>query len=224
LPNPRLQLNSPPAGQPTSNDDWHAAANAAELASSAAAVGAFPLNAGSGDAALLLDLPAGSRTLFVTDPAPAEGVALVEVYEVSAAPGQRLANISTRADVRTGSEVAIAGFVVGEGPVTVLVRAVGPTLASAPFNIAGTLPNPRLRLVQRIGGNDVEIASNDTWHASTQAAAITSTAAAVGAFPLLPASADAAVLVTLLPGSYTAVVEDAGGGSGIAILEVYEVR
>lgn len=225
LPDPRVQLIDSVINFPIlTGDNWHTALNADLLASTAATVGAFPLNNPSNDAAILVDLAKGPHTLFVDDTGGAEGVGLVEVYEVTPAPGQRLSNISTRLDVRSGADVGIAGFVIGDGPVTALIRAVGPTLAAPPFSVPGSLPNPRLRVVQQVGEDAIDLATNDTWHTSPQAAQIAAVGGTVGAFPLVEFSSDAAVLVTLLPGAYTVIVDDPSGGNGIALIEVYEVR
>jgi uncharacterized protein (DUF1800 family) len=129
---------------------------------------------------------------------------------------QRLGNLSTRAQVGTGSNIMITGFVVQEGaPKKVLIRAVGPRLAAAPFNLPGTLADPQLRLFNSSG---VLVLANDNWVASDAA-----TMAAAGAFPLLANSRDASLVATLSPGSYTAQVSGVNNGTGIAILEIYDI-
>src|SRR6185369_5574681 len=114
------------------------------------------------------------------------------------------------------------GFVIsGTAPKKMLIRAAGPGLAN--FNLATTvLPDPVLYLYS---GSTV-IQSNDNWSSPTGGATATEIAAAsaqAGAFPFLNGSADAALLVTLAPGSYTALVRGAGGLTGFALLESYEV-
>lgn len=129
---------------------------------------------------------------------------------------QRLGNLSTRAQVGTGSNIMITGFVVQQGaPKQVLIRAVGARLAQAPFSITGALTNPQLQLFD---SNNVLVLANDNW--STQDAA---TMSAVGAFPLTNNSADAALVATLSPGAYTAQVSGVNNTSGVAILEIYDV-
>ncbi len=129
---------------------------------------------------------------------------------------QRLANLSTRAQVGTGSNVMITGFVVQEGaPKKVLIRAVGARLATAPFNITGALADPLLQLYNADG---VLVLSNDNW-SSTDLTTMNS----VGAFALTSGSRDAALVATLSPGAYTAQVSGVGNTSGVAILEVYDV-
>ena len=129
---------------------------------------------------------------------------------------QRLANLSTRAQVGTGSNVMITGFVVQEGaPKKVLIRAVGARLAAAPFNISGALADPLLQLYNNDG---VLVLGNDNWSGDDLA-----TMNSVGAFALTSGSRDAALIATLSPGAYTAQVSGVGNTSGVAILEVYDV-
>lgn len=129
---------------------------------------------------------------------------------------QRLGNLSTRAQVGTGSNVMITGFVVQAGaPKRVLIRAVGARLATAPFNLTGTLADPQ---VQLYNSNGVLVLANDNWLATD---ATTMTAA--GAFPLTANSRDASLVATLSPGAYTAQVSGVNNTSGIAILEIYDI-
>jgi beta-glucanase (GH16 family) len=147
-----------------------------------------------------------------SDPASAQSAAL------QPAGNSSLVNISSRAFVGTGANVLIDGFVIsGSTPQTVLIRASGPALALAPFSISGVLPDP---LLQLYSGSTV-IGQNQGWGGSSL---ISSTAAAVGAFSWTnPASNDAALLMTLNPGPYTAIVSGASGDTGVSILEVYAV-
>ncbi|MES2695842.1 MAG: DUF1800 family protein [Verrucomicrobiota bacterium] len=139
----------------------------------------------------------------------------------SAQYDQRLANLSTRAQVGTGANIMITGFVVQEGaPKRVLIRAVGQRLSSAPFGIAGFLSNPQLHLFNSAG---VLVRQNDNW-ASDDGATITATSTEVGAFALGTAgNNDSALVATLQPGAYTAQVSGVGNTSGVAILEIYDV-
>ncbi|HXQ82379.1 MAG TPA: family 16 glycosylhydrolase [Opitutaceae bacterium] len=138
---------------------------------------------------------------------------------LESAGGSKLVNIATRGFVGTGANSLIAGFVVGgPSPKTVLIRASGPALAASPFNVPGTLPDPQLQLYS---GSTV-LESNAGWQGNAQVA---SAAAQVGAFAWTdPASNDAALLTTLSPGAYTAIVSGASGDSGVALLEVYDVQ
>lgn len=95
-----------------------------------------------------------------------------------------------------------------------LIRAVGPTLAI--FGVPGTLLDPKLDV---FSGNTL-VQANDNWGGSS---AISSIFNSVGAFALSTASRDAAIVVTLPPGNYTAQVSGGGGTTGVALVEVYEV-
>ena len=135
---------------------------------------------------------------------------------VAAQYDQRLANLSTRAQVGTGSNIMVTGFVVQDGaPKRVLIRAVGSRLATAPFNVAGAHTNPQLQLFNNEG---VLVLANDNWSADDLA-----TMNAVGAFPLTVGSGDSALVATLSPGTYTAQVSGVNNTSGVALLEVYDV-
>ncbi len=182
--------------------------------------GAFPLQAGSGDAALLLSLPAGAYTATVSG--QSTGVALVEIYNadplVPDANARRLVNISTRGFAGTGSQTLIGGLVVGgNSPKTFLIRAVGPGLI--PFVVPGVLPDPSIQLVS----NGTVIASNTGVVNSPDAALITRDSAQLGAFPLSPVGNDSALVIKLTPGSYTVLVTGASGDTGVALMEIYEL-
>ncbi len=192
-------------------------------------VGAFALAPGSADSALVLTLPVGSYTVELSGVGATSGVALAEVYEVNEAPAELLANLSSRCFVGSGSQQAISGFVVdGNKPTQLLVRGIGPALAN--FGLSGTLERPTIGLYD---STNALIASNAGWENAP--AAGTSTVAAtwrqatsadlgsVGAFALPAGSADSALVVTVPPGSYTAIVSGAGGASGTALVEVYEM-
>ncbi len=131
---------------------------------------------------------------------------------------QRLANISTRAQVGSGASIEIAGFVIGgTASKTVLVRAIGPTLAG--YGVPNALRAPKLELYR---GNTL-VAGNTGIANSPDVAAIAAAGAAVGAFSPVLNAADSALLITLPPGSYTAQVSSADGTSGIALAEVYDL-
>jgi hypothetical protein len=213
LANPRLQLFSAGTVLAT-NDDWLAAD-----APAFAAVGAFPLAAGSADAAIVSTLPPAAYTTPVGFPAGTSGVVLIECYDGAPADiTTRLINASALATVGTGDDVLIPGFVIsGEGTVRILLRAVGPTLAA--FGVPGTLADPQVTLFR----DGVNIGSNNDWDAVAGAAEVAAAAASVGAFALNNSSRDAAVLVSLTAGAYTATVSGVGAATGTALVEVYIV-
>ncbi|HEY1111486.1 MAG TPA: immunoglobulin domain-containing protein [Opitutaceae bacterium] len=187
------------------NDDW-----SASLVTLFAQLGAFALTNGSKDAALDTSL-SGAHTAQLTG--PSSGITLVEVYDAGEGNAVRLINVSARNFVGTGDDILIAGFVVtGSVGKTLLIRAVGPTLAG--FGVPGTLANPKLEIYK----DGAKISENDDW-----AAALASVFTSVGAFQLTASSGDSALLVTLPPGAYSAQVSGVANGTGEALVEVYEV-
>jgi hypothetical protein len=206
LANPFLQLFASPSQPPIAlNDDWISAANAPALSASGYAP-ANPL-----ESAILVTLAPGAYTAIVSSSTGGTGVAIVEVFELDQ-PESPLANISTRSVVLTGGDVMIGGFVVqGSGPQTVVVRARGPSLG--PFGIVNPLGNPHLQLVR--SSDQTSVAANDNWINAPNVAAIQASGFAPS--NLL----ESAILVTLDPGAYTAIVSGVGGTTGVGIVEVF---
>lgn len=221
--NPRLSVFS--GGQiVAANDDW---IDTPALQAAATRVGAFNLAAGSGDAAMLVTLPPGAYSAQVGTNG-GQGVALVEVYDVeSAQTTARLINLSTRGFVGTDDAVLVAGFVVsGTTPKRVLVRGVGPALGG--FGVTGALTDS----VLRIHSGSTVVAQNDNWETTqlvaggpvpAAAVEIAASARTAGAFALPPGGRDAALVVTLPPGIYSAIVSGAGNSIGAGLVEVYEL-
>lgn len=219
LADPRLSVTGP-GGAPVlgTNDNWSAGSATAALF---ARLGAFPFAGGSLDAALDLTLGAGAYSAVVSGGTPQPGIALVEAYDADSVigPGSagRLVNLSSRGSVARGEGTLIAGFALsGTQPRRVLIRAIGPTLAS--FGVEGALADPVLT-VYRDGS---VIAANDDWQISRSPAVVAAAGAQVGAFPLRAAGLDAALLITLPPGSYSVTVTSADGSGGIALVEIYD--
>lgn len=130
----------------------------------------------------------------------------------------KLINISTRAVIAAGGNLN-PGFVIsGTGKKTVLVRGVGPGLAA--LGVTGTLADPTLTVY----AGTATVGTNDNWSSdTTQATALRTAFTATGAFSLPNGSKDAAMLLTLDPGTYTAIAKGADGGGGDMIIEVYDV-
>jgi hypothetical protein len=148
----------------------------------------------------------------------ATGVGLVEAYDLDAGSAARLKNLSMRARVAPGAGVAIPGLVIaGENARTVLVRAVGPGLAA--FGVSGTLARPSLVVMAA----NRAVAANAGWEASADPAALAAAAGRVGAFALQSGRADAALVATLPAGAWTIQVSGADGGSGVVLVEVYDL-
>jgi sugar lactone lactonase YvrE len=221
LPNPHLKVFS--GGTVVAeNEDW---GGDPTVAAAASRVGAFPLSATSKDAALVVTLPPGGYTAQVVANG-GDGVALAEVYDADSTAG-RLINLSTRGFVDIGDGVLVAGFVVnGTTPKKVLVRGIGPGLAG--YGVTGVVANP---VLQVFSGSTL-VAQNDDWSTPqavagtappASAAEIAAASSSAGAFALASGSKDAAVLVTLQPGAYSAVVSGANATTGAGLAEVYEL-
>lgn len=201
-----------------SNNNWEQNANAAQIASTATAVSAFPLPSGSLDAATLANFSTGSQTVQVSGANGTTGIALLELYDVSGTATARLSNVSARSFVGTGSGVLIAGFVVAEGSRAMLIRGIGPRLAD--FSVPDTVANPQLRIYN---SQQILIAENDDWSIATNASAMSAAGDGVNAFPLTSGSKDSMMLVTLPTGSYTAQVSGVNSTTGVGLIEVYEI-
>ena len=189
------------------NDNWKNTQQAQIMAA-----GLAPPN--DNEAALIAPLPAGNYNAVVSGKNGGIGVALAEVYDLDPTSNSRLANISTRANVGTGSDVLIGGFTTGNniGATRVAIRALGPSLQQ--FGIANPLPDPQLALTN---ANGTVLASDDNWQTHpAQAAAIIS-------YGLAPSNnLESAIAISLAPGSYTAIVSGKNNQTGIALIEVYD--
>ena len=203
-----------------SNTGWSTGGNLSAIIAATEKAGAYALGATSADSVIFTTLAPGAYTAVISTANNTPGVALAEVYDLSApAVGQKLFNISTRANTGSGDSTLIAGIVVsGTVPKRVLIRGVGPTLTA--LGVQGALAQAQLTLINKDG---VTVATNSSWSTSPDAAAIAAVSAQVGAFALGAASADAAMILSLAPGSYSAQVVGANGTSGIAIIEIYEL-
>lgn len=219
LADPIMGLNS--AGAVVlSNDDWGQFADLPMLTAATSFAGAFPLNGGSKDAAMLVSLAPGPYTVVTSGVGETTGVALIELYDLDPPGGtSRLVNISARARVGTGGDILIPGFVIqGDVALTLLVRGVGPTLTDV-FQLGGVLADPVMTVFR--GPNP--IASNDDWEQAPNQSALVAATTATGAFPLTGGRQDAAFLIALQPGVYTVQVAGKDGTTGISLVELYVV-
>src|SRR5436853_341894 len=150
--------------------------------------------------------PAGAKSTFASGLNEPSGLAFEP-------PTAQLVNISTRASVKTGAGVTIGGFIVtGTASKQVVVRGLGPTLGQPPFNVPNVLADHTLNLHDSTSS----IATNDNWR-DTQQAAIQAT----GLAP--PNDAESAILITLQPGNYTAILAGKNGTTGVGLVEVYDI-
>ncbi|HEY0369798.1 MAG TPA: matrixin family metalloprotease [Chthoniobacterales bacterium] len=203
LQDPQIELHDGSGALITTNDDWQTGGQLSAIL----ATGKAPTD--QHESALIATLAPGNYTAIVRGANSTQGVALVEGYELDT-PQTLLSNISTRGVVGTGDGVMIAGFIVqGGSGKKVIVRAVGPSLA--PF-LNGWLANPTLTLYNSSG---TALATNDDWRNGSQYNEI------VGSGHAPTSDAESAIVATLPPGSYTAIVSGANGGTGVGMVEVY---
>lgn len=214
LEDPRLELfaGSTRTGE---NDNW---GGGAPLATAMASVGAFAYaGPASRDAAVAASVTTADNSVRISG--TGSGTVLAELYDATPADAftattPRLVNVSVLKNIGTG---LTAGFVIGGTSMrTVLIRAIGPTLGSAPFSVPGVVADPQLALFS----GPTRIAQNNDWGG---ALALSSAFTQVGAFALPNGSRDAAILATLAPGNYTVQVSPASGASGTALIEIYEL-
>jgi hypothetical protein len=174
------------------------------------------------ESAIIATLQPGSYTAIVRGANNMIGVALVEVYDPNANTASILGNISTRSFVQTGNDVMIGGFIIeGSGPKTVIIRAIGPELTH--FGVPNALADPALDLHNTAGAL---IASNNNWQTTVIGGVITSNQVAAiqssGHAPTDPR--ESAIIATLQPGNYTAIVRGVNNTTGVALVEVYDLR
>lgn len=207
IADPDLTLYNASGAVIAENDDWQTRPGASYIVDQ----GLAPTD--PAESALLQTLTPGAYTAVVRSKDSTSGIGLVEAYDLSPGPDSMLANISTRGSVGVGDNVLISGFIVGNvESTTVIVRALGPSLAS--YHVSGTLSDPNLTIYDNNGS---AIASNDNWTDDLSALQIQ----AKGLAPANPA--EAATALHLPPGAYTAIVRGTGGSSGTALLEVYDI-
>jgi ELWxxDGT repeat protein len=156
----------------------------------------------------------GDRLYFVANDGVNPRSLYYYVPRSPAAEVTRLGNLSSRLQVGTGDNVMIGGFVIGgQAAKRVAIVATGPSLSA--FGIANPMQNPTLRLVR--SSDQATILTNDDWQTAANAAQLQ----AAGFAP--PDSREAAIMADLAPGAYTAIVEGANGGTGVAVVGIYEV-
>ena len=209
LSDPVLQLHGSDGSVILENDNWKDdSAQAAEIETNKLAP-AHEL-----EAAVVATLAPGNYTAAVTGKNGATGIALVEVYDVTQPGDAKLANISTRGFVASAENVLIGGFILGgtNGNAKVLIRAIGPSLASA--GVRNSLSDPTLELHD---SNGALLVTNDNWQDQQRSAIEQS-----GIPP--NDSLESAILADLLPGAYTAIVAGKNNSTGIALIEVYNLR
>ena len=203
LGDPVLQLFDSSGRLIAANDNWNDATNRQEIIDSSVAP-SHEL-----ESAILTTLQPGAYTAIVRGVGDTTGVALAELYDLDRTSGSKLANISTRGRVQTGVNVMIGGFIVlGADSQDVIIRAMGPSLSST------ALQDPILELFD---ANGTLIRANDNWRDAQETEIM-----ATGIPP--KHDAESAIVATLSPGPYTAVVSGKNGTTGVALVEVYAIN
>ncbi|MBA2623988.1 MAG: putative Ig domain-containing protein, partial [Chthoniobacterales bacterium] len=165
------------------------------------------------EAVIVATLQPGTYTAKVGGVNQTSGIALIEIYDLSSDSPARLANISTRGKVETGDNVMIGGFIIGSGaPTKVIVRAIGPSLTER--GVPGALADTALALHD---GNGTKFAENDDWQSDQPQEIVDSTVPPTNA-------RESAIVRTLAPGNYTAILRGKSDTSGIALVEVYNLE
>lgn len=209
IEDPTLQLFGT-GGQIAFNDDWR------DLQESEIAATNIPPT-DDREPAIIATLNPDTYTAIISGKNGATGVGLLEVYDLNPTANSKLANISTRGSVQTQDNVMIGGFILGGTniqPAKVVVRAIGPSLGSA--GISNPLSNPTLELFD---GNGQSVGFNDNWQDdATQATELQ-------VLNIAPTAAtESAIVITLPPGPYTAVVAGQSGATGVGLIELYDVQ
>jgi hypothetical protein len=212
LGDPILELRDSSGALLVQNDDWQDTPTFGEELSSLGLGPPHPKESG-----FVATLPPGaSYTAILAGKNGGTGVGLVEVYDTDQAADSQLANISTRGFVQTGDNVMIGGFILGgsSGSTSVAVRGIGPTLAQ--FGLGNVLADPTLELRD---SNGMLLIANDNWQDDPVSAAQLT---ANGLAPQNPV--ESGIFASLPPGAFTAILAGKSGGSGIGLVEIYNVH
>jgi hypothetical protein len=224
MSNPTLELHDVTGALIASNDNWQHTIIGGIITSDQRAdiraSGHVPRD--GRESAIIADVPPGNYTTIVRGVNDTTGVALVEVYDLSPEANSTLGNVSTRSFVKTGDNVMIGGFIVqGTEPKKVILRAIGPELT--PFGVPNALANPTLELHDGAGAL---IASNDNWLQTIIGGIITTNQVRdirnSGHAPTDPR--ESAIIATLPPGNYTAIVRGVNDTTGVGLVEAYDLQ
>lgn len=208
MADPTLELRDGNSALVRTNDNWKDSSDRAQIE----ATGIPPSD--DKESAIIRTLAPGAYTAILRGKDNTTGIALVEVYDRSPSANSILANISSRSFVETGDNVLIGGFIAGNQPAStkILVRALGPSLKN---QLPNALDDPTLELHD---SNGATLAINDNWKDSPERMQIEGTG--------IPPSHDleSAIIRTLAPAPYTAIVRGKNGSVGVGVVEVYNIR
>jgi CSLREA domain-containing protein len=210
LTNPTLEIHDTNA-LIAMNNDWRTTQTGGIIAGDQSAeIGASGVAPGNDlESAIIANLSPGSYTAVVQGAGGGTGTGVVDAYDLNAASAARVANISTRGLIQPGDKLMIAGFIIQNGPVRVVVSAIGPSLQA--FGITNALPDTTLQLKDQ---NGVTVRENDDW--------MTDQKAELEATGLQPANnLEAALVQTIPPGQYTAQVRGKPETTGIGVVQVF---
>ena len=215
LADPTLELHNGAGALIASNNNWQTTIIGGIITSNQVSAiqnsGHAPTQ--PSESAIIATLPPGNYTAIVRGVSNTVGVALAEVYDLSTDTASILGNISTRSFVQTGANVMIGGFIVqGTQPKQVILRAIGPELTQ--HGVPNPLADPILDLHNNTG---VLIGSNDNWMDAPNVQEIINS----GHAPTDPR--ESAIITTLPPGNYTAIVRGVNNITGVALVEVYDL-
>jgi hypothetical protein len=213
LADPVLELRNSSGGLIAFNDDWRSDQQAEIIAT-----GIPPSN--DLESAIVMTLPANnsSYTAIVRGFNNGTGIGVVEAYDLDLTVNSKLANISTRGFVSTGDNVMIGGtIIIGSTPATVLFRAIGPSLTNA--GVPNALQDPTMELYD---GNGTLIAFNDDWKTRPDGSSQQAEIIATGIPPTN--DLESALLRSLSPGAYTAIVRGYLNSTGVGLVEAYQLQ
>jgi CSLREA domain-containing protein len=210
LSDPTLELHT---GNTTlaTNDNWQDDSTQAAQLSANNLAPSDPKESG-----IVATLPSGAYTAILAGKSNGTGIGVAEIYDLDQSANSQLANISSRGFVLTNNNVMIGGFILGHSPFnsTIVVRGIGPSLAQ--FGLSPVLSDPTLELHD---GNGVVFATNDNWQDDS------AQAAQLSANNLAPSDPnEAAIFTSLPPGQFTAILAGKNGGTGIGVVEVFNLH
>jgi hypothetical protein len=214
LANPTLELHDNTGALIASNDNWRTTVIGGIITSDQVAEmqasGLAPTN--DAESALIGTLSPSSYTAQVRGANNTTGIGVAEAFDLSLSSAAKLANVSTRGQVGSGDSLMIAGFIIVNNPLKVVVRGIGPSLTN--FGVPNALADPTLELRD---GNGGLVLANDNWRTMQQTEIL--------ATGLQPSNdAESALVQTLQPGAYTAQLRGVNSGTGVGVIDVFAVQ
>jgi hypothetical protein len=205
---------------PVVNDNWKTRQDGSSQQAEVEATKLAPTN--DLESAIVATLNPGNYTAILSGNNGATGIGVIQVYDLADTANSQLGNISSRGFVDVDNNVMIGGLIVGganpDGKATVLVRALGPSLTGS--GVQGTLPDPVLELHDN---NGTTLATNDNWKVNDQTQQ--SQESAIRSTRIVPPNdLEAALVATLSPGAYTAIVRGNNNTVGVGLVEVYNLK